>query len=165
MSKTTLADVVTKVLKKKLNTNEPTVLKGDEMLHEEGADLDEDEVETYGNWEKTLKCLGLESGGILCIDDNSQELRFDLVVVHQNLENFDEETFPEGFELRGETPKVAEGEEKKDDDAAASHGGSDDYLEIIEEGVDVMKTVESPRLGKTKAKSPSPTPSKKRKIA
>ena len=36
MSKTTLADVVTKVLKKKLNTNEPTVLKGDEMLHEEG---------------------------------------------------------------------------------------------------------------------------------
>ena len=40
-----------------------------------------------------------------------------------------------------------------------------DDLEIIEEGLDVMKTVESPRLGKTKAKSPSPTPSKKRKIA
>ena len=60
----------------------------------------------------------MESGGILCIDDNSQELRFDLVVVHQNLENFDEETFPEGFELRGETPKVAK-EKKKDDDAAA----------------------------------------------
>ena len=166
MSKTTLADVVTKVLKKKLNTNEPTVLKGEEMLHEEGADLDEDEVETYAaTGKKTLKCLGLESGGILCIDDNSQELRFDLVVVHQNLENFDEETFPEGFELRGETPKVAEGEEKKDDDAAAAACEASDDLEIIEEGLDVMKTVESPRLGKTKAKSPSPTPSKKRKIA
>ena len=54
MSKTTLADVVTKVLKKKLNTNEPTVLKGDEMLHEEGADLDEDEVETTRQLGKKL---------------------------------------------------------------------------------------------------------------
>ncbi len=67
--------------------------------------------------------------------------------------------------MRGETPKVAEGEEKKDDDAAAAACEASDDLEIIEEGVEVMKTVESPRLGKTKAKAPSPTPSKKRKIA
>ena len=104
----------------------------------------------------------MESGGILCIDDNSQELRFDLVVVHQNLENFDEETFPEGFELRAKRQKLPK-EKRRDDDAAAAARGDD--LEIIEEGLDVMKTVESPRLSKTKAKSPSPTPSKKRKIA
>jgi len=161
MSKTTLADVVSKVLKRKLNTNEPTVLKGDEMLHEEGEDLDEDEVETYAETGKrTLQDLGLESGGILCVDDNSQELKFDLVVVHQDLEKFDEDAFPEGFELRGETPKVAEGEEEKKDEDEASQSD----IEIVEEGVEITKAVESPRLGKTKAKASSPSPaSKKRK--
>ena len=166
ISKTTLADVISKVLKKKLNTNEPTVLKGDDMLHEEGEDLDDDEVENYAIiGKRTLQDLGLESGGILCVDDNSQELKFDLVVVHQDLEEFDEDAFPEGFELRGETPKVAEGAEKeKDEDGAATDGEASDEIEIVEEGVEITKAVESPRLGKTKAIASSPSPaSKKRK--
>ena len=166
ISKTTLADVISKVLKKKLNTNEPTVLKGDDMLHEEGEDLDDDEVENYAAiGKRTLQDLGLESGGILCVDDNSQELKFDLVVVHQDLEEFDEDAFPEGFELRGETPKVAEGAEKeKDEDGAATDGEASDEIEIVEEGVEITKAVESPRLGKTKAIASSPSPaSKKRK--
>ena len=129
-------------------------------------DLDDDDVETYaiiGN--RTLQDLGLESGGILCVDDNSQELKFDLVVVHQDLEEFDEDAFPEGFELRGETPKVAEGAEKeKDEDGAATDGEASDEIEIVEEGVEITKAVESPRLGKTKAIASSPSPaSKKRK--
>jgi ubiquitin-like 1-activating enzyme E1 B len=139
MTETTLADVISKVLKKKLNTNEPSITKGDNIIHEEGDDLDEDENEMYaGLGKKTLVELGLESGGILNINDNSQDLEFDLVVVHKNLTDFDEEKFPEGFELRGETLKVGSEEERNEqEEQEKGSAESDDDIELIEEGIDI----------------------------
>jgi ubiquitin-like 1-activating enzyme E1 B len=107
-NKMTKYDLVSKVLKKKLSVNLPTVQAGEVILHEEGDDLEEDEVEEYEAFNKrVLSALpggGINHGTILVVEDFSQDMKFELMILHR--EEWDEENEPDGFLVSGEDVKA-----------------------------------------------------------
>jgi ubiquitin-like 1-activating enzyme E1 B len=107
-TKFTKRDLVNRVLKDKLSVNEPTVQFGENLLHETGEDLDEEEVAHYASFDaRALDKLpggGVANGSILLIEDYSQDFKFELMVTHRA--DWDEEKEPDGFVVRGEDVKA-----------------------------------------------------------
>ncbi|KAF5837889.1 hypothetical protein DUNSADRAFT_3722 [Dunaliella salina] len=105
----TLGTLVSQVLKRHLAVNVPFLTCGD-FMYEEGDGLEEDEVASYRSMlPRAISKLpggGLQGGSILNVSDESQHLKFDMIIQHQ--EDLPEEEAPEGFILEGSAPKPQE---------------------------------------------------------
>jgi ubiquitin-like 1-activating enzyme E1 B len=111
----TLGKLIEDVLKKKLGMNAPEVNAPETILYEQDDGLDDDEIEQYTkNCASTL--VNLPAGGVrhdttLTVSDFSQKFDFELVIQHVPKEEWDEETDPDGYILRGDKVAAADVEE------------------------------------------------------
>lgn len=117
VKQTTLGQLVQHALKDSLGLHEPNVSAGDNILHEEGDDCLDAELD-----DRVLAELpggGVQDGTTLDVYDYSQgDLRVEILVRHRANEAFDEATFPNFVEVAGGlAAKAAEG-------AAAERGGA-----------------------------------------
>lgn len=74
INENTLSDLITRVIKAKLGFNEPTVMMGDCILHEEGEGADEDLRENLPLKLSELPAGGVQDGCVLAIEDFTQNL-------------------------------------------------------------------------------------------
>uniref|UniRef100_A0A7S3RAN3 SUMO-activating enzyme subunit n=1 Tax=Dunaliella tertiolecta TaxID=3047 RepID=A0A7S3RAN3_DUNTE len=125
----TLGALVSQVLKRHLAVNVPFLTCGD-FMYEEGEGLEEDEVETYrALLPRAISKLpggGLQGGSILNVSDESQHLKFDMIIQHQ--EDLPEEEAPEGFILEGSAPKPQELQQQNH--AAAEEDGVQEKQQV-----------------------------------
>ncbi|CAL8466635.1 g6171 [Coccomyxa elongata] len=141
-NKTTLSQLIDKVLRKKLSLVEPTVRTDAGFEYEEGEGLDEDEV--AANAAKLPIALaalpggGLGQGVIAHVEDQVQDFKVAIEITHQD--DWDEEVHPEGFILGGSMPQpvsVANGDQSEAGpsapDGSAAAEEDDDDLIIMEE--------------------------------
>jgi len=153
----TLDEFIHKVLKKRLGFNAPTIMVGDDIVHEEGEGADTD---AYGiNGPKkllALPCGGIKDGTAVRIEDFTQDLEVDMLVCHR--EDWDEEEEPDGFLLGGAKSVQAtqekggsgsnqEDEEEDDDD--------DDIIVVDDRGAE---TTEGHKEGEEKQATKRDTP-------
>ena len=126
----TLGKLIEDVLKKKLGMNAPEVNAPKTILYEQDDGLDDDEIEQYTkNCASTL--VNLPAGGVrhdttLTVTDFSQKFDFELVIKHVPKEEWDEETDPDGYVLRGDKVAAADVEEN----------GAGDTNGVVAEDVD-----------------------------
>ena len=120
----TLGKLIEDVLKKKLGMNAPEVNAPETILYEQDEGLDDDEIEQYTkNCASTL--VNLPAGGVrndttLKVSDFSQNFDFELVIQHVPKEEWDEETDPDGYALRGD--KVAAAADVAENGAGDTNG-------------------------------------------
>ncbi|KAK9806335.1 hypothetical protein WJX72_010622 [[Myrmecia] bisecta] len=177
---TTLGQFVTKVLKKHLGINEPTVTCGD-FMYEEGSGLDDSEVAFNAkNLPLALASLpggGVRNGAILEIDDQTQHFQVQVLVSHKD--DWDEEKVPEKFTLTGSLPPAQQeaeagtagtagtaGAEAGPSSAAAAAGDDNDVVELVE--APPASTTEQSGKRKRPAESdaePAPSKGKRAKAA
>jgi ubiquitin-like 1-activating enzyme E1 B len=146
-NKFTQGDLIAKVLKKRLCVNLPSVHMGEVILHEEGDDLDEEEVEEYeALGKRVLSALpggGVKHGSVLMVEDFSQDMKFELMISHR--EDWDEEKEPEGFVVSGEDVKPKESTEVAEAAPAAAAAAAavavaadDDDMLIVDKDIHVI---------------------------
>jgi len=131
----TLQLLVEKILQKELGFEEPTLEIEGNLIYEigEGADTASYEV----NLPKTLTKLpagGLSHGGILRVEDFSQDLEVEVVITHQD-GDWDEsqDELEKQFAIGGEKPVVAAAAAAAaKPEASASQEDDDDDIELIE---------------------------------
>mmetsp|Transcript_9356 Transcript_9356/g.11551 ORF Transcript_9356/g.11551 Transcript_9356/m.11551 type:complete len:649 (+) Transcript_9356:135-2081(+) len=129
VSKWTLAEFIKRVVKAHLGFGEPTLLinEGGDVIHEEGDGADEEVYKV--NLPKLLKELpagGLKDGGMVRIEDFSQNLEVDGVVIDEDVMGEDGEEI--SFAVVGEEPKVREETAKKDE---GKDDDDDDDIEVV----------------------------------
>ncbi|KXZ51045.1 hypothetical protein GPECTOR_14g32 [Gonium pectorale] len=163
---TTLASLLSGVIKKRLAVNTPNLLAGG-FLYEEGEGLEEDEVEAYAAMlTKTLAQLpggGLRHGTILTVQDQSQHFGVELILVHTD--DLKEEEAPEGFVLEGSLPEPAAPPQEAPEGqgaapvqapaAAATAGRAKEAVKETDDGVLVLDDddeEEAPRQAATKSR-------------
>lgn len=114
--KTSLRDLLAKVARKYLGMVEPCLSYGEEsmFMYEEGEGLDAEEVQEYENYLpmviSELPAGGIKNGTLVRITDQRQHLDFEIMVGHED--EWDEEKFPDQFQIIGELPETAETENK-----------------------------------------------------
>mmetsp|Transcript_31100 Transcript_31100/g.78556 ORF Transcript_31100/g.78556 Transcript_31100/m.78556 type:complete len:631 (+) Transcript_31100:110-2002(+) len=130
---TTLRQFITKVLKKHLSMAAPSVRTDAGLGYEEGDDLDEDE-RAFNDSLLPKMLVDLPGGGIRAdtvveVDDFAQ--RFEVKIIVQHKEDWDEEKDPDGYTLKGEIPSAA-----AEETAVAAENGARGKrpLEEAEEG-------------------------------
>ncbi|KAJ3694064.1 hypothetical protein LUZ60_009544 [Juncus effusus] len=119
---TKLRDVIEKVIKSKLGMNLPLVMRGSNLIYEEGDDLDDDLVATYAlNLDKVLAELPapVTNGTNLSVEDFQQELTCNINIKHRD--EFDEEKELEGMVLSGWSGPTL----KKDQNAPSTSNGGE----------------------------------------
>ena len=135
----TLEDLLTRVIKKDMGFEEPSLMLGNDFIWEEGEDAD---TTTFAkNLTKRLSDLpggGISHGTVLQIEDFSQDLDVSVTFTHQTEWKGDDELTHEDFKfvLSGNTgakPKVEEGTngEKKEAVGAAKDNEDDDDDPIV----------------------------------
>ena len=110
----TLGDILTKLVKGRLSFNAPTLQTNATILFEPSEGLEDDEIALYdANLAKVLSDLpggGIQGGTVLYISDDTQgDLRVEVMLEHRA--ELDEEEFPEGFNMVGETPSTNQNNE------------------------------------------------------
>ena len=143
----TLQDFLTKIIKKDLGFEEPTLmLEGGNFIWEEGEDADSDCFAP--NLTKKLPALpggGIKHGTVMTIEDFSQDLTVDLTVTHQEVweKEVEDEDVEFKFVVGGEKPvakpsapestatsngdsKAPAAEEEDDDDIIVVVSGEND---------------------------------------
>lgn len=85
ISKWTLRNLLTRVIKKELGFEQPTLWLGEDIIHEEGDGADAEMYEC--NLDKTLEklpCGGIQHGTIVRIEDFTQNLEVDVCISHRD---------------------------------------------------------------------------------
>jgi ubiquitin-like 1-activating enzyme E1 B len=105
----TLETFLTRIVKKELGFEEPTVMLDGDIIWEEGQDADSEAFKT--NLPKLLSklpCGGIQHGTVVTIEDFSQDLQVDVAVEYQELWEGEEYDNPEQqFIIGGDKPKAA----------------------------------------------------------
>ncbi len=149
----TLDMLLSRVIKKELGFQEPTILVGGDIVYEEGEDIDPSEYAI--NLPKKLVNLpsgGVTHGSVIRIEDYSQDLEVDVNVSHKDkwmmkadddkgTEKVDDREEIDKFEIGGKKPVAAataadSSDGAKDNtaqDPAAAEDDDDDDIEIIVE--------------------------------
>ena len=109
----TLGRLVDDVLMKKLGMCAPEIEAPETTLFLQPDDLDEDEAAMYAR-NRTTALRRLPAGGVgggteLDVSDFSQKFDFKLLVTHRPADEWDEETDPDGFILRGDETAIGDG--------------------------------------------------------
>lgn len=146
----TLQDLLTRVIKKDLGFETPTLMLDGDMIYEEGDDADTDAFAP--NLVKVLTklpCGGIQNGTILRVEDFSQDLEVDVCITHQETwEKEDGETDEDAakYVIGGEKPQAVaaaaaaapagggavEEEDKKFAAAATVNDVDDDDIEVLD---------------------------------
>eukprot|EP00985_Skeletonema_marinoi_P003732 scaffold1616_cov173-Skeletonema_marinoi.AAC.4 len=146
----TLDMLLSRVIKKELGFQEPTILVGGDIVYEEGDDIDPSEYAI--NLPKKLVNLpsgGVAHGSVIRIEDYSQDLEVDVNVSHKDVwmmkadddsgkEKVDDREEIDKFEIGGKKPvaaaTAADSSDGAKDNAAqdpAAEEDDDDDIEII----------------------------------
>eukprot|EP00984_Skeletonema_dohrnii_P017409 scaffold7912_cov104-Skeletonema_dohrnii-CCMP3373.AAC.1 len=146
----TLDMLLSRVIKKELGFQEPTILVGGDIVYEEGEDIDPSEYAI--NLPKKLVNLpsgGVAHGSVIRIEDYSQDLEVDVNVSHKDVwmmkadddsgkEKVDDREEIDKFEIGGKKPvaaaTAADSSDGAKDNAAqdpAAEEDDDDDIEII----------------------------------
>jgi ubiquitin-like 1-activating enzyme E1 B len=160
VEKWTLQDLLTKVIKKDLGFEEPTLMLDGDMIYEEGEDADTDAFAP--NLVKVLTklpCGGIQNGTILRVEDFSQDLEVDVCITHQEVwekEEGETDEDAEKYVIGGEKPKavaaVAAGDEDKK--SAAVNDADDDDIEVLDiDDVDEEEDSKPAASGKRKSEN------------
>lgn len=135
----TLQDFLTRIVKKDLGFEEPTLSLNDgDCIWEEGDDADESFRANLCKFLPDLPCGGIRDGTILAIEDFSQDLTVNVTILHQeNWDETDEEQDAFKFVIGGSKPSPKlESESIKmaaSADTERDVGGEDDIVEVIQE--------------------------------
>ena len=134
----TLEDFVKSVLKSKLGFNAPSMTIGDSPIYEEGEDACEELAENL-----SLKLVDVPGGGMgdgaqIEVDDFTQDLSIRIMIHHKATEDFDEETTPEAFEVRG---KIDSAQNASDAPQNNNNNNDDDDFEIVEAASPIPHTL------------------------
>lgn len=153
----TLDMLLTRVIKKELGFGEPTIMVGEDIVYEEGDDIDPSEY--AANLSKTLVDLpagGVGHGSILRIEDFTQDLEVEVSVSHKDhwmiidkekkddAKEDDREEI-EKFEIGGKKPVAAVVASKDDNgnDAAAASSSKEGDAKADDESDDDIEVVEA----------------------
>ena len=125
----TLGRLVDDVLMKKLGMCAPEIEAPETTLFLQPDDLDEDEAAMYAK-NRTTALRRLPAGGVgggteLDVSDFSQKFDFKLLVTHRPADEWDEETDPDGFILRGDETAIGEGGGEGAEGGDANGGGEE----------------------------------------
>jgi hypothetical protein len=135
--KTTLRDLLTKVARKYLGMVEPCLSYGEEsmFMYEEGEGLDAEEVQEYENYLpmviSELPAGGIKNGTMVRITDQRQHLDFEIMVGHEA--EWDEENFPDQFQIIGELPETAKENDNRDLHVGEDISGKDGKRKLDDE--------------------------------
>ena len=152
----TLGRLVDDVLMKKLGMCAPEIEAPETTLFLQPDDLDEDEAAMYAK-NRTTALRRLPAGGVgggteLDVSDFSQKFDFKLLVTHRPADEWDEETDPDGFILRGDETAIGEGGGEGAEGGDANGGGEekeeeedDDDVCIVDDEVEPAATVDAKR--------------------
>lgn len=139
----TLEDLLTKVIKKDMGFEEPSLLMGSDCIWEEGDDAD---TTTFAkNLSKKLKdlpCGGIKHGTMFVIEDFSQDLNLTVTVTHKSVweSEGEEVVYDEDYKfvLSGKKAVPAKAKEEADGKmtngktpAAAAQDDDDDDIVVI----------------------------------
>jgi len=145
----TLDMLLSRVIKKELGFQEPTILVGGDIVYEEGEDIDPSEYAI--NLPKKLVNLpsgGVTHGSVIRIEDYSQDLEVDVNVSHKDkwmmksdddkgAEKVDDREEIDKFEIGGKKPvaaaTAADSSDGAKDNIAEDDDDDDDDIEIIVE--------------------------------
>lgn len=153
----TLDMLLSRVIKKELGFQEPTIEIGEDIVYEEGEDIDPSEYAV--NLPKKLTKLpsgGVSHGSVIRIEDFSQDLQVDVNISHKDtwmmksddnngVEKVDDREEIEKFEIGGKKPVATESatattdSSAAKDDVAQDPAGDDDddgEIEIIDDDDD-----------------------------
>jgi ubiquitin-like 1-activating enzyme E1 B len=130
----TLQDLLSKIIKKDLGFEEPTIMLEGDIIWEEGEDADQEAFSA--NLTKMLPllpCGGIKHGTVLSVEDFSQDMTVNVAITHQEVwetkPDEDEDTNPHKFVIGGTKPhaqappKSADIVATKDQTPAADAGG------------------------------------------
>ena len=154
----TLGRLVDDVLMKKLGMCAPEIEAPETTLFLQPDDLDEDEAAMYAR-NRTTALRHLPAGGVgggteLDVSDFSQKFDFKLLVTHRPADEWDEETDPDGFILRGDESAIgdgaAEGAEGGDANGAGDDDEDDDDVCIVDDEVEPVAATDGKRRGTTR---------------
>lgn len=149
----TLGRLVDDVLMKKLGMCAPEIEAPETTLFLQPDDLDEDEAAMYAR-NRTTALRHLPAGGVgggteLDVSDFSQKFDFKLLVTHRPADEWDEETDPDGFILRGDESAIgdgaAEGAEGGDANGAGDDDEDDDDVCIVDDEVEPVAATDAKR--------------------
>ena len=152
----TLGRLVDDVLMKKLGMCAPEIEAPETTLFLQPDDLDEDEAAMYAK-NRTTALRRLPAGGVgggteLDVSDFSQKFDFKLLVTHRPADEWDEETDPDGFILRGDETAIGEGGGEGAEGGDANGGGEekeeeedDDDVCIVDDEVEPAAAVDAKR--------------------
>jgi len=177
----TLDMLLNRVLKKELGFGEPTIMIGEDIVYEEGEDIDPSEY--AANLTKKLVSLpagGVGHGSVIRVEDFTQDLEVEVSVSHKDhwmivnedggkkgeAKEDDREEI-EKFAIGGKKPVAAVA--NKDDDgaaaAASAKGGEtkpDDDSD--DDDIEVIEADDLPKDNGNDAKMPAKVPLKKRPL-
>ena len=152
----TLGRLVDDVLMKKLGMCAPEIEAPETTLFLQPDDLDEDEAAMYAK-NRTTALRRLPAGGVgggteLDVSDFTQKFDFKLLVTHRPADEWDEETDPDGFILRGDETAIGEGGGEGAEGGDANGGGEekeeeedDDDVCIVDDEVEPAATIDAKR--------------------
>lgn len=120
--KSSLRDLVDKVLKKKLGVNEPTVSIGSNTIYEEGEDAEESLAVNLNKLLMNLPGKGIHHETMISIEDFSQDFRCSIRVLHRDEAEFGEKAI-EFFALGGDIQQLSAGVAVDDEE---TKGGEDE---------------------------------------
>ncbi|KAL7525320.1 hypothetical protein ACHAXR_000952, partial [Thalassiosira sp. AJA248-18] len=174
----TLDMLLQRVLKKELGFGEPTIMVGEDIVYEEGEDIDPSEYSA--NLKKVLVDLpagGMGHGSVVRVEDFTQDLEVEVSVSHKDhwmIQVEDENGKKKGqemkedgreeiekFEIGGKKP-VAAAAPAKEEDASATAAESkkeDDSDDDDDDDIEVIEAEDAEDV-----KTPAEAPSKKRSL-
>jgi ubiquitin-like 1-activating enzyme E1 B len=106
----TLQDLLSKIIKKDLGFDEPTIMLEGDIIWEEGEDSDQ--AAFFTNLAKMLPllpCGGIQHGTVLSVEDFSQDMTVDVAITHQEVwdkVDGEEEADPHKFVVGGTKPQA-----------------------------------------------------------
>jgi ubiquitin-like 1-activating enzyme E1 B len=115
--KTTLEEFITKVLKKHLGVNEPTISIGSSTIYEEGEDAEESLAINLSKRLCNLPGKGVHHDTILSIEDFSQDFTCSIRILHRSKEDFGEKAI-DHFAIGGEIEKLQQAMDQAKEKAA-----------------------------------------------
>lgn len=176
--KTTLQELLTKVLKGRLGFNETNIMADSSILYEEGEDCDEDLAANLPLFLANCPAGGIKDSTMLTIEDFSQKLEVKLLVKHMDAELLakDEATATDMFLLEGQAAyqqrldqqaadaKALETASTVSNPSTSVAGDDDDDVCIVMEEDEEIVMVDTKRPAEATASNESEPPGKRARL-